>query len=304
MSEQRSQLNAILVPLDGSARAEQALPVATHVAQAMHATLLLARVIPLTSSAELLAAEGALAVPTVYQELSDEDEHEATAYLEQQAEPLRKRVVDVLARTCVRSGDVAGCLLDIEREEQVGLVVMTTHGRTGVARTVLGSIGDRLVRKGLAPVLLLRSSATAVDQTEPSLARAVVPLDGSARSERAMAISLQLAGKVIRQVHVVRAVELADDADQIAEVHRYLDGIRTYWEPLFAERGCNFIARLRIGEPAQEIAHQARVDNAMIVLGTHGRSGAARWAFGSVADRLLQTTTMPLLLVRTGSLAV
>lgn len=303
MSESRSRLNTILVPLDGSERAEQALPIATQLARAAHATLLLARVVPITSSAELLAAEGVYAAPDTYQELSDEDEHEAAAYLEQQAAPLRQHAVDVLARTCVRSGDVAGCLIDLEREEQVGLVVMTTHGRTGLARFAFGSVADQLVRKGPGPVLMLRMSATN-GQTVPRLARAVVPLDGSARAERALAVSLQLAGQVIEQAHVVRVVENASDPDQIAEAHRYLEGVTTYWAPIFAERGCDLHARMRTGEPAEEIAQQAAIDNAMIVLGTHGRSGAARWALGSVADKLLQGTATPLLLVRTGSLAM
>lgn len=303
MSQPRSRFNTILVPLDGSERAERALPVAAQIARATHSTLLLARVIPLTSSAELLAAEGAFTAPGVYQELSDGDEHEAAAYLDQQAAPLRKRAVDVLARTSVRSGDVAGCLIDIEREEQVGLVVITTHGRTGLARFALGSVADYLVRKGQAPVLMMRMAASS-DQTEARLARAVVPLDGSARAERALAVSLHLAGQVIEQAHMVRVVEHADDADQIAEAHRYLEGVMTYWAPIFAERGCDLKARMRVGEPAEQIAQQATVDNAMIVLGTHGRSGAARWALGSVADKLLQGAATPLLLVRTGSLAV
>ena len=303
MSQSRSRFTTMLVPLDGSERAEHALPTAAKLAHATHTPLLLARVIPITSSAELLAAEGVYTEPGVYQELNDEREREAAAYLEQQAAPLRQRQVDVLARTCVRSGDVAGCLIDIEREEQVGLVVMTTHGRTGLARFALGSVADYLVRKGQAPVLSLRTCASR-GEAESRLTRAVVPLDGSARAERALAVSLHLAGQVIEQAHVVRVVEMPDDVDQIAEAHRYLEGIITYWGPIFAERGCDLITRIRIGEPAEQVAQQATVDNAMIVLGTHGRSAAARWAFGSVADKLLQRMEAPLLLVRTGSLAV
>lgn len=299
MSITASPFGTILVPLDGSARAERALPAAARLAQATHSTLLLARVVPLTTPAAILAAEGVYTDPDVYQQLRDGDEHAAATYLEQQAAPLRKRGVDVLARTCVRSGEVTGCLLAIEREEQVGLVVMTTHGRTGVARLALGSVADRLVRQGQVPVLLLRSLDG--EAQEPPLARAVVPLDGSARAEQSLVIALRLAGAVLQQAQAVRVVETADATQQIAEAHQYLDAITGQWTPLFAERGATFTARVRIGAPAEQIIQQVTVDGDLIVLATHGRSGLVRLTLGSVADQLLRDSAAPLLLVRAGT---
>ena len=150
---------AILVPLDGSPLAEKALPTAELMARQFGSTVLLARIIPLISSSTILASEGAVTSPEVYQQLYDDEQRAAQDYLAARAEPLRARGVDV--RTLFARGDPASCLLDLMASEHVGLIVMTTHGRSGIARWALGSVADRLVRSCTTPLLLIRSTPAA-----------------------------------------------------------------------------------------------------------------------------------------------
>jgi nucleotide-binding universal stress UspA family protein len=297
MTPATSGFGTILVPLDGSERAERALPVASHLARATGSSLLLARVISLLSPVTLLPAEGAYVDPVVYQQLLEDEERLAREYLEHQAAPLLQQGLAV--RTYTVRGDAAGSLIAIEVQEQVGLVVMTTHGRTGLARFALGSIADRLVRGGRVPVLLLRSFAP--NGPRERLVRALVALDGSRRAEAALDICQPLAGRVVQQVELVQVVDTGEaeaGAPSALAARQYLEDVRERLTPEYAAHRCELSTLVLSGEPAEQIGERAERDGAMIILATHGRSGVMRWALGSVADRVLRGTSVPLLLVR------
>jgi nucleotide-binding universal stress UspA family protein len=85
----------------------------------------------------------------------DEVEREAQQYLEGVAEPLREEGIDVSTATDV--GPVAECIIEYAETNQVDLIAMCTHGRTGLARWVYGSVADRVLRVGGLPVLLVRA---------------------------------------------------------------------------------------------------------------------------------------------------
>jgi nucleotide-binding universal stress UspA family protein len=122
-------------------------------------TLLLVRIIPLVSSSTLLASEGGITSPEVYQQLSDDEQLAAQDYLDKQADTLRAHGIDI--RTVVSRGEPARCLLDLMDSEHVDLIVMTTHGRSGLARWALGSVADGLVHICATPLLLVRSAPAA-----------------------------------------------------------------------------------------------------------------------------------------------
>lgn len=290
LANHTSSYGTILVPLDGSERAERALPVASRVARATGSSLLLARVNPILSPAAMLPAEGAYVAPDVYQQLVDDEDQLAREYLEHQAAILLQQQVVVRTRTL--RGDAAGCLIDLEPSEQVGLVIMTTHGRTGLARVALGSVADRLVRGGHVPVLLLRSLAPAGNSER--LDRALVALDGSRRAEQALDACDQLVGSVLRHVELVEVVGAGAGAAE----QEYLESIRARLATEYAARQCTLSTVVLTGEPAEQLGQRAESDGELIILATHGRSGVARWALGSVADRMLRTTTASVLLVR------
>ena len=147
---QEVQLHRIAVPLDGSPLAEAALAPAERLAAAAGAQLLLTRVQPLT----LIATDAYGYVP----DLGDIEAalmKQVQAYL---ADVQGRLSATVASETVVLRGDPAATLAQYVHEQRVDLLVMTTHGRGGVQRLVLGSTADRLVRLGL-PVLLIRLQA-------------------------------------------------------------------------------------------------------------------------------------------------
>ena len=131
----------LLVPLDGSELAEGALAHAEQLARAFKAEILLVRVVPLPP------ARVAQAIP-----MSDiEAEHaEAREYLESVANRLVQEGIPV--RVSIRQGDVAEEIIQQAADEECDLIVMSTHGRSGIARWVYGSIADRVLRYGMQAV--------------------------------------------------------------------------------------------------------------------------------------------------------
>ena len=294
MDQDNGELGTILVPLDGSALAERALPVAERLALALRGNVLLARVIPLMTWTTMLATEATPVAPEVYQRLVDDEDRMAREYLAKQADSLRGH--DLLVRTCAARGEPASTLIALESQEQVGLVVMTTHGRTGMARFALGSVADRLVCAGDVPVLVLRSFGQ--DDSIGHMERALIPLDGSARAERALVLTRRLAGSVVKRALVVRVV--AEDAtpDEKASAQRYLDEVYERQNGELSARGCALTTELLSGDTAGQIVERAEADRSAVILVTHGRSGPARWALGSIADRMVHASTTPTLLIR------
>jgi nucleotide-binding universal stress UspA family protein len=147
------KLTQIAVPLDGSAAAEAAVPVAIELARALDARVTLLRVEQFVYT--MVTAEPIAYVP----DLTEMDNHVANA-AQEYLDGVRAQVAsDVQVEVLLLRGAPVATLMDILAHDAVDLVVMTTHGRGGVRRLVLGSVADRLVRSG-APVLLVRPPAT------------------------------------------------------------------------------------------------------------------------------------------------
>jgi nucleotide-binding universal stress UspA family protein len=140
----------VMVPLDGSELAEQALPEATYLASVAHGTLHLVRVVEVPSAVRM---QGVGAPVNVYEQMIAEQRREAMAYLERMRSRLAADGRQVYSRQL--DGDEAGALLDYAREAGIDLIVMTTHGRTGLLRWALGTVADRVAHSGSVPVLLV-----------------------------------------------------------------------------------------------------------------------------------------------------
>lgn len=141
----------ILVPLDGSLLAEAILPHVEALAKATGAEVVLLRV-PLYPLYEITAGSAAY-----IESLHDTLESEATNYLLDRAEHLRERGLNVSFK--LRNGSVPRAILDAVDEVGADLIAMSTHGRGGVARWVMGSVADEVVHEAKIPVLLVRPSA-------------------------------------------------------------------------------------------------------------------------------------------------
>jgi nucleotide-binding universal stress UspA family protein len=153
------QLTRIVVPLDGSDLAEQAIPVAATLAADLGVPVHLMRVLDV--DALRATVQAGIHAAAAYIRSHEEIQHHAEEYLAEQAQQLRNR--DLTATTEVLTGSPAVTLLDAIRP--VDLVVMTTHGRGGVRRWLLGSVADKLVRAAAAPVLLV--PATGPESADP-----------------------------------------------------------------------------------------------------------------------------------------
>lgn len=177
------------------------------------------------------------------------------------------------------TGDIASALLDYARDAGIDLVVLCSHGRSGLACFALGSIADRLLHHAAVPVLLVHAFGPPVD-----LARAVVPLDGSALAEAALPMIDQLARTVVGEVTLLRVIGAAAEGP---EAERYLDTVarRLQQQGVLrdGESGCR--CQVAQGDPAQVILDAAGADK-LVVMATHGRSGLMRWGLGSVTDRV------------------
>jgi nucleotide-binding universal stress UspA family protein len=140
----------ILVPLDGSKLAEVALPHAVAQAKLGGGTLVLLRaILPLTAA---VIAEGAAYID--WDRIRADLEAEARAYLEGLRARLAAEGLNVVVD--YREGAPADVIIEAEERHGIDLVVMATHGRSGLGRWVIGSVADRVVRAGKAPVLLIR----------------------------------------------------------------------------------------------------------------------------------------------------
>ncbi len=284
----------IVVPLDGSPLAEQALPVAVRLAATLCRPLALVRIIP--PDTWILSGPNMILPAGTFQEILDEEDHNAREYIEQMAEATRRKGVTVT--THVDRGPVATALLDLLPNLYPVMIVMTSHGRTGMARTALGSIADHLVRHSHVPTLVLRPPVGVADTI---LARAIVPLDGSVLAEASLDEALKLAGAVVRKLTLVRVIDPdharpGDDTYSL-EAARYLEQVQDRLQAQLEGRDCTVNTEILTGDPAQQIVRRAERDCDLLILATRGHAGARRLVFGSTADRVLRHTTTPLLLI-------
>ncbi len=149
-----SLYKVIMVPLDGSPLAEKALPHAVEIARKFGARLTLFAVI---ESYQVYTQPGVVG-PIVSVPMESEEETNAMRrYLRGIADKLAQDGLDVV--TEVRQGDPAAEICDYARNIGADLIVMSTHGRSGIRRWVYGSVADRVLRSANIPILLVRTLA-------------------------------------------------------------------------------------------------------------------------------------------------
>lgn len=284
----------ILVPLDGSDLAAKALPIAEYVCRQLSAQLDLVSVLQPTV---LPFAGGDPYIPgEVYVRIDVERTQEAQRYLRETAAAARKHGVSV--QTHLVRGDPSLRLLDMVTELHSALVVMTTHGRTGLARFALGSVADRVVRGGLAPVLLMRSFPPLAH--EQDLSHALVPLDGSPLAEGPLfSVVPMLADRMLKAVTLLRVADPRDGEMGRQLCENYLMAVRQRLVDHLGERTCAISILVRSdSNPSTSINECSRDGECdLVLMSTHGEAGIGRWAFGGVTDRVLRDGKTPLLLV-------
>lgn len=303
-------LEQIMVPLDGSEFGEQALPFARALSLATGAAVNLSHVSCCELPTDLLQN-----TPFQYEgvDLSVyEAKHQEAMrqYLKEKEAALKAELPDRRICSALLEGWVTEALERHAREIGAQLIVMTTHGRTGMSRAWLGSVADSLVRHSHFPLLLIRP----LDEEgkafpSPSFRHLLVPLDGSVTGEGVLPTAVLLArslGSRVTLFHVVspfrtvgaRPVPLpAGDAEERRRRGEdYLAGVakRLQGEGVEVEGMVEVHA-----SPARAILEAVeRQGTDLVAMATHGYRGMKRAVLGSVADKVLRGCTKPLLLVR------
>lgn len=266
-------LSKILVPLDGSSLAEKALPTAIALARTSAATVCLVMVDDGKNVAE--------------------KRDEAETYFAATARSL----VESEQATCHHtvSGDAAKEIVEIAREEEVDLIVMATHGRSGIARTALGSVTDAVIRNAHAPVFVTRSETAAQSTYADGLAaQIIVPLDGSELAETALDEAVQLARACQSPIHLLRVMDEHAKGVVLGQAEAYLDQI----VDRLAGQEIHAVPELMTGDPGRAIEKAMNeTEGSLVVLTTRGASGFVRWRRGSVADWLIRNAPGPVVVV-------
>lgn len=288
--------STILVPLDGSALAERVLPFAVRLARAAKAKLALVRAgVP---------SKGYFPSPgDTGSALARQAESELLAV----AETLRKDGVAVETLIYYDDEDVARAVVQAAGEAGADLIVMSTHGRSGVGRWVYGSVADAVMRYATVPVLLVPAACDREWPVHRGL-RVLVPLDGSDVSGEAIPPAVELARVLEAEILLLQVVEppsyayaseypyLTFDVDaELAEARKYLEMVAAE----LRAGGLVVSVHVASGSPASMIASVARDRGAdIIAMATHGRGGLARLVMGSVATGTVQRSSVPVLVVR------
>jgi nucleotide-binding universal stress UspA family protein len=216
----------------------------------------------------------------------------------------------------VLAGPVAATLGARAREIGAALVVMATHGRSGVARALLGSVAEAVVRDVAVPVLLVKPAPGAApdDELAPPFRRVVVPLDGDAPAEAALDAALAIAPASDATYVLVRVIPAAGgaphhepsidgappeaarlEADRVRAAE-YLDGIARGMRARGVQVETETIAAPRAADGILACAAERNAD--LIALATRAPRGAARVLIGSVGDDVLRGARCAVLLAR------
>lgn len=295
-SGERKTAFTALVPLDGSDLAERALPVAT----AICAAIADSEVVCLSALPMTALPPGIWLVPPylpgeIYQQMWDDQEHNTRDCLASAVAEVSRH--GVRARAMSHRGDAATVILDTATRLGAQLIIITSHGRTGLARFTLGSVADRIVRGSVAPVLLLRSFHD-VNWSGATLRRALVPLDGSLLSETPLdGIIPQLAGAVIEELTLLRVVDPRDTDEVARRAESYLAEARQRLRQRLGERACEVRTLVRYGPVARTILDVVEGSSCgLVAMATYSEEGIGRLVLGSVTDRMLRDGQTPLLL--------
>lgn len=288
-------MNTILCPLDGSLRAEQALPHALAQVRPSQDRLVLVRVV------EPYPVSHPPHVTQQYNELLVDDSKQ---YLQELGGRLRAQGWRV--EELVRWGQAAHEVAHAAGEVNASLIVASSHGRTGASRWLLGSVAENIARRAPCPVWLIRSHSPRPEEVAitaaadlPERPRVMVPLDGSRHSEQGLQwVRHHLASQQAR-VLLVGATDLPGRAIRgREEVTNLLESYLTGQVALLREKRWTAEHAVVDGPAAASIldlAAERKPD--LIVMASQGRTGLGRWVVGSVAERVLRHANCPVVLV-------
>jgi nucleotide-binding universal stress UspA family protein len=275
--------NKLVVPLDGSPLAEVALPYAEEIAGKLDSDIILLTVL---SSEE------------------NEEYHRHYKYISKMVDTTRRQVdkylheqgndgIEVGAAT--RVGNAAEGILDYVNNGVKNLIVMATHGNSGISRWAVGSVADKVVRAtSRQPLLLIRAKGAHPDvRAKRILKKALVPLDGSGESETVIPYISELALNLQMELTLLRVIPKTNHV--LGSTEEYLQEQSQHFE----KKGISTRYEVRVGSPADQIidlADELACD--LVAMSTRGQTAINLWSLGSVAQKVLLGGNSPLLLIR------
>jgi nucleotide-binding universal stress UspA family protein len=300
-----TQYRRVLVPLDGSDRDDSALAVAKVIGKAFKSELSLITVLSEPSHARQPVKTPALDLP----DRPDRPDPKyiptrALSYLEEVAEDLESQGQKARLRFPVNE-DIATEIVLTARESQSQLIVMATRGRSGVTIGMLSPVTDRVIHSSSIPVLVVPRSH---DSWTPKTL--VVPLDGSALSEQSLPHVESISHQSGTSIVLVRVVpmpttygrdpyggipmDLMETADDEQLARRYLADVTS----CLRARGHRVEPHVVKGHPGRQVTQLAQeITGSLIVLTIRGSSGLTRWVLGCIADSVIRSSGVPVLVI-------
>lgn len=326
----------ILVPLDGSVRAERAISVAARVARASGGTVVLVQVV--SHPGEFLPCQVPPLPSACAQTFLEIEREGATRYLVECARA--RELVDVKTIPLVLDGSAAESILSVAHAQHCDLIVMCCHGYTGKSRWGLGSVADKIAHHAPIPVLILHEESPVLTNYSPDVGRSLrvlVPLDGSPQAEFALLQAAQLVaalanpGQCVFHLMMVIKLPSADDEqhhrvyahagmqaqmgrEATAYLTKLVDRLRTgtvighaheiplhftiTWSIAFAADVAETLLKIAEHEETMMGDTGDSPGYDLIAIGARGRGGASQWQLGNVAERMIHASRLPLLIVR------
>lgn len=293
----------ILVSLDGSELAETAIPYAEELAEKLGAELHVVGV----ESPELHN------VVAGWRQRANSSTSDAPQFgLEKYLSALRIRGANV--KSALLAGQPAQEILTYADQHDIGLIVMATHGISGITIWPLGSVADKVTKAATQPVMLIRAKSHRTSVRKEPLKKILVSLDGSLVSEAVIPGVEILALKLRAEVVLCWVMEWPSNVASVdstlpvtpccsdKEIQELTENLTEYLTKVAARlRAKNITTRFEMttGYPAARIIGLAdEIEADLVAMATHGRSGIGGWALGSVAEKVLNAGNTPLLLVR------
>lgn len=282
----------ILIPSDGSDAAKKAVDRALSLAERFDASLHAIHVVKRNEYPERVESEA-----------SAELAHYGEAALNEIGDRADNREVPITTQVIETTEPVHQEIIEYVGTHDIDLVVMGTHGRTGLDRLILGSVAERTLRTSPIPVLTVHDE-TDIDSDFDAI---LVPTDGSDTANAAATHAIRLATMTDAAIHVVHVVDLnalTGDYDSGAvlealeeEGKRAVDDVIERAEEADVR---SVEASVLSGTPAKAIVDYANErDVGLVVMGTHGRSGLDRYLIGSVTEKVVRLAEMPVLSIST-----
>jgi nucleotide-binding universal stress UspA family protein len=296
----------IMVPTDGSGFDREAIRVALRIAERTEAKVRLVRVFSTGSFFGFAAAAEGTAIAA---DVVRSEREKALGELYALAAECRN-VSEADITVDLHAGPVTDVLESYARRHDVDLIVMSTHGRSGISRLSLGSVTDSLIRHTTIPVLVVKPPTSYLN---PSIGgpfkRIVVPLDGSTLAEEILARAMTLAkleDAEITLLHVLTPKpysegEIRDPSsswldEEISEAQEYLLRIAKKLRGNGVPIATDIVISDNVANAIGDFAGREKAD--LIAIATHGRGGLARMLRGSVADAVMHSAQTSMLVLK------